>query len=121
PPGIRGKIASYRTWVIHFFLGTLLNAFLVFYFRASSGLWAFLFIIALCAVLIINELPRFRKRGPVVRVALLSFAITSYCAYMLPIAIGHLHWLLFATAVFAGTLATFGLWKMYLRITHDPD
>ena len=40
PEGFLGKVASYRLWVMHFFLGTLLNAFMVFYFRASSGVLA---------------------------------------------------------------------------------
>ena len=120
PTGRLGKLASYRTWVIHFFLGTLLNAFLVFYFRASSGLWAFLFIVALSAVLVINELPRFRERGPVVRVALLSFATTSYFAYLLPVMVGFLHWALFLGAVILGTGYTFALWRVYARISHDP-
>lgn len=118
---ILGRIASYRLWVMHFFLGTLLNAFMVFYFKASSGIWAFIFIGALCAVMIANELPRFRKRGPIVRVGLLSFATTSYLAYMLPIALGYLHWALFLTSVIVGSAATVGLWKLYLRITHDPN
>lgn len=47
PEGFVGKLASYRLWVMHFFLGTLLNAFMVFYFRASSGILAFLFLVAL--------------------------------------------------------------------------
>jgi hypothetical protein len=121
PTGFKGRVLGYRTWVIHFFLGTLLNAFLVFYFRAASGIWAFAFLVALVAVLIVNELPHFRKRGPVVRVALLSFAITSYLAYLLPIALGHLHWLLFVAAVAGGSFITFVLWKLYDWITKDPD
>ena len=103
---ILGRLAGIRLWVMHFFLGTLLNAFMVFYFKASSGIWAFLFIGALCAVMIINELPRFRSRGPVVRVALLSFAVTSYFAYLLPITIGFLHWSLFIAAVAMGAVGT---------------
>jgi hypothetical protein len=121
PKGTLGKLLSYRTWVIHFFLGTLLNAFLVFYFRAASGIWAFAFLVALATVLVINELPQFRKRGPVVRVALLSFSITSYLAYMLPISIGHLHWLLFVAAVVGGSLATAFLWRLYAQITKDEN
>jgi hypothetical protein len=118
---ILGRIAGVRLWVMHFFLGTLLNEFMVFYFKASSGLWAFLFIAALLGVMITNELPRFRQRGPVVRVALLSFASTSYMAYLLPIAMGFLHWALFVTAVVFGTVVTFGMWRVYARLTQDPN
>jgi hypothetical protein len=115
------RIAGVRLWVMHFFLGTLLNAFMVFYFKASSGIWSFMFITALLAVMIANELPRFRSRGPVVRVALLSFASTSYMAYLLPIALGYLHWALFITAVVFGTAMTFGMWKAYAKLTTDPN
>lgn len=120
PGGTMGKVLGYRTWVIHFFLGTLLNAFLVFYFRAASGIPAFAFLVGLAVLLVANELPQFRKRGPIVRVALLSFAITSYLAYMLPIGIGHLHWALFVAAVVGGSIATVAMWRVYTRITHDP-
>jgi hypothetical protein len=118
---ILGRIAGVRLWVMHFFLGTLLNAFMVFYFKASSGIWSFMFITALMVVMIVNELPKFRKRGPVVRVALLSFASTSYMAYLLPIALGYLHWGLFLASVLFGIGVTIGMWKAYTKITHDPN
>src|SRR5437868_5965806 len=46
---------------MRFFLGTLLIAFMVFYFKASSGFSSFPFITALVVVLIVNELPQFLK------------------------------------------------------------
>jgi hypothetical protein len=122
PEGFWGKIASYRTWVIHFLLGTVLNAFVVFYFRATSVYSASsLFMALLLIVLFLNELPRFRARGPVVRVALLSFVITSYCAYLFPLIVGRLAWWLFLPAVLVGAAGTIGLWKAYARFSHDPN
>ncbi len=121
PGGILGKIASYRLWVMHFFLGTLLNAFMVFYFRASSGILAFLFLIALSVLIVANELPRFRQQGPIVRVMLLSFAVTSYLAYLLPVLWGRLHPWQYVVSVFVGSAATFGLWKLFTYFTRDPN
>lgn len=121
PEGFLGKIASYRLWVMHFFLGTLLNAFMVFYFRASSGVLAFLFIVALSLIIIANELPRFRQQGPIVRVMLLGFSVTSYLAYLLPVLWGHLHPWQYFVSVALGCAATFGLWKFFTRFTHDPN
>lgn len=122
PEGRWGRVLGYRTWVIHFLLGTVLNAFVVFYFRATSVYSASsLFMVLLLVVLFLNELPRFRARGPVVRVALLSFVVTSYCAYLLPLIAGRLGWWLFVPAVLLGAAATVGLWKVYRRLTHDPD
>lgn len=121
PEGFLGKIASYRLWVMHFFLGTLLNAFMVFYFRASSGVLAFLFIVALSVIIVANELPRFRQQGPIVRVMLLGFSVTSYLAYLLPVLYGHLHAWQYVVSVLLGCVATFGLWKFFTRFTHDPN
>jgi Protein of unknown function (DUF2914) len=121
PTGVVGKLATYRLWAMHFFLGTLLNAFMVFYFRAASGLLAFLFLIALAVIIVLNELPQFRSRGPIVRVLLLSFAITSYLAYLLPVLLGALRRWQYPLAVAVGTAATFGLWKLFSTFTKDPN
>jgi hypothetical protein len=121
PTGFWGKVLSFRHWVIHFFLGTLLNAFMIFYFKASSGIFSFLFILALATVLVINELPRFRSLGPVLRVGLLSFSISSYLAYLLPVIFGSLHAWMFFLAVVVASGVTVGLWRVFRRFTHDPN
>ncbi len=118
---IIGRLAGIRLWVMHFFLGTLLNAFMVFYFRASSGVLSFIFILALLGLMIANELPRFRAKGPIVRVMLLSFATTSFLAYLIPVLWGRLHAWQYILSVFLGSGATYGLWKLFRKFTHDPD
>lgn len=121
PEGLLGRIASFRLWVMHFFLGTLLNAFMVFYFRASSGILSFIFLVALAALIVANELPRFRAQGPIVRVAMLSFATTSFLAYLLPVIAGKLASWQYYLSVAIGAGVTFGLWKVFTRFTHDPN
>jgi hypothetical protein len=121
PEGLWGKILSFRHWVIHFFLGTLLNAFMIFYFKASSGFFSFLFILGLAVMIVINELPRFRALGPVLRVGLLSFSISSYLAYLLPVVTGYLSSWQYFLAIAVGCGMTVGLWKMFRRFTHDPN
>ena len=120
PTGVLGKIASYRLWAMHFFLGTLLNAFLVFYFRSSSGFFAFVFIVLLSVVIVANELPQFRKQGPIVRVALLSFATTSFLAYLLPVVWGELRSWQYLGAIAFGATVTVLTWRLFTRITRDP-
>lgn len=121
PEGFLGKIASFRLWVMHFFLGTLLNAFMVFYFRASSGILAFIFIVILSGIIVANELPRFRSQGPIVRVLLLSFAITSYVAYLLPVLWGSLHPWQYLLSVALGSGGTYGLWRLFTKFNNDPS
>lgn len=114
------KVLHFRTEVIHFLFGTLLNAFLVFYFKAASGLFAFIFLVPLCAVLLANESPRFRKLGPVMRIALLSFALASYLSYLLPVFAGFLSPYLFTAAALVSATVIYWLWRMYQLWTKDP-
>src|SRR5579859_7617608 len=102
PTGFWGKVLHWRSEAIHFLFGTLLNAFLVFYFKAAAGWFSLAFMVALGAVLVANELPRFRELGPIMRVALWSFAVTSYFSYLLPVLFGFLSPWLFAEACALG-------------------
>lgn len=123
PTGFWGKVLGVREWVIHFLLGTLLNASFIFYVRSASSLlgWDLVFVAAIAGLLLLNELPRFRALGPLVRVALLSFVTTSYLTYLLPVLFGFLSvWLFFAAVALSAGL-TFGMWKAYTWFTRDPD
>lgn len=120
PGGLLGKVAAFRSWVLHFLLGTLLNAFMVFYFRASSGLSAFFFLVVLAGLIVVNESPRFRERGPIVRVLLVSFSVTSFAAYLIPVLYGELARWQYVVAVGLGAGATFALWRLSARLAHDP-
>jgi Protein of unknown function (DUF2914) len=85
--------------LLHFLLGTLLNAYILFYVKSGSGLTAVIFLVLISLLLLINELPRFHQLGPVVVVGLYSFALTSYLAYLLPVLLGHLSpWMFFAAS-----------------------
>ena len=114
------KILHFRTEVIHFLFGTLLTAFLVFYFKAASGFFSLVFLVALGAILLANEAPRFRRLGPVMRVALLGFAIASYFSYLFPVLAGFLSPYLYVLAVLSSAAAMFALWRIYRWWTKDP-
>lgn len=119
PAGFWGKLLHHRHEMIHFLFGTLLNAFLVFYFKAASGIFSLLFMVALGAILIANELPTFRRLGPIMRVALHGFAVTSYFAYLLPVLVGRLGAWLFVSAAFISSGAIYAQWRLYSRWTPD--
>lgn len=123
PPGegFWGKLLHFRHEMIHFLFGTLLNAFLVFYFKASSGVVAFGFMLFLGAVLVANEMPRFRRLGPPMRVALHGFALTSYLAYLLPLLAGFLSPYLFVLAAATSATVSYVLWRLSSKWTTDPD
>jgi hypothetical protein len=103
PPAWLRKHWKYADHLLHFMLGTLLNAYSIFYFRSASGLTAAGFVVAIAALLALNELPRFHRLGPVVLHALYSICLTSYFAYLFPVLLGHLRPWMFYLAVAAAS------------------
>ncbi|OJH40832.1 DUF2914 domain-containing protein [Cystobacter ferrugineus] len=98
PPRGLSRVWRFREDALHFLLGGLLSPYTLFYFKSASGLTSFLFLASVFGVLVANELPRFRARGPVVRVGLYAFCLTSYFAYLLPVVRGYYSGMLFLWA-----------------------
>ena len=99
PPRWLAKAWRFAEDAIHFLLGSLLSSFMLFYLKSSSGLSALFFMSILGGLLIANELPGVREKGPVVRFALLSLCVTSYGALLLPILLGSIRKWMFVAAV----------------------
>jgi len=98
PPGWLRRPWRYVEHVLHFLVGTLLNAFSLFYVKSGSGVTAVLFLVLISVLLLINEHPRFHRLGPVVLFGLYSFSLTSYLAYLLPVLLGRLRPWMFLVA-----------------------
>ncbi len=102
-PGARhgglARLWPYREELMHFFLGGLLSKFSLFYVKSASGLVAPVFLAAMFALLVANDLPRFRRLGNAVRVGLFSLCLTAYLSYVLPTLLGALRgWMFYAAA-----------------------
>jgi hypothetical protein len=119
PPRCLAKAWRWSEDAIHFLFGSLLSSFTLFYLKSSSGFSSLLFLSILCALLVANELPRFRERGPVVRFALLSLCMTSYGALLLPVTLGFISKWLFVTAVVLSCAAIGWLVRALCRWTGD--
>lgn len=111
PKGVVGKAWRFHEDAMHFFFGSLLSSYTLFYFKSASGFQAICFMFALIGLLLINELPRFRKLGPLMRFALFSLCLSSYLAYVIPVLVGHVNWWLFTIAIVIGSGVTTWLYK----------
>lgn len=111
PKGVLGKAWRFHEDAMHFFFGSLLSSYTLFYFKSASGFQAVAFMLALVALLVINELPRFRKLGPLMRFALFSLCLSSYLAYVIPVLVGHVNWWLFTIAIVMASAVTVGIYK----------
>jgi hypothetical protein len=103
PPKVLAKVWKWREDAIHFFYGSLLSSYTLFFFKSASGLTAFVFLVTMFGLMVANELPHFRQIGPVVRVALFSLCVSMYFSYVLPVIIGKANfWVFLLAQVLAG-------------------
>jgi hypothetical protein len=78
----------YRTALVHFFLGTLLNLYTIFFFKSSSLLVSFSFLGLMVLLLAANESKRLKSRGLTFKFALFSLCVLSFSAAVVPVFAG---------------------------------
>jgi len=93
---------EYRPAIVNFFLGTLLNVYTIFFFKSSSLLVSFSFLVLLVFLLLLNEFNRFRWLGLSFKFALLSLCGLSFWANVVPIFVGSIGLLVFLFSMLAG-------------------
>ena len=71
-PRMKRWYYEYRSPAIHFLLGALLSAYTLFFFKSSSLLVSFGFLLVLAVLLVANEAPRFKALGLRFKFALLA-------------------------------------------------
>jgi hypothetical protein len=99
----------YRAAVLGFFLGTLLNVYTVFFFKSSSLLVSFSFMLVMVALLVANELGPFKRLGVAFKFALLSLCGLSFCATVVPVVLGQVGVAIFLASMAIGCLPMLGL------------
>lgn len=82
------KLYQFKDEVFHFFLGALLSAFTLFYFKSSSMAVSFFFMLIIVVLLVINELNFFQKLGRFIKSTLLYLCLLTYFLYLVPLIIG---------------------------------
>lgn len=104
---------EYRTELLHFLIGALLSAYTIFYFKSSSLVVSFGFMILMVALFIANELPQFRSLGLPFKFAILALLTFSYFACLIPTLIGSMGPLVFLFSLLVGFLpfALLGWWS----------
>jgi hypothetical protein len=95
---------DYRSPLLHFLMGALLNLYAIFYFKSSSLLVSFGFLGLIVVVLLANELKRVKSLGLPFKFALLSLCLLSFFAYLLPILVGSIGLAMFLLSMLAGSI-----------------
>ncbi len=95
---------EYRSALVHFALGALMNLYAIFFFKSSSLLVSFGFLAFLVALLIANESRRFKALGMHVKFALLALCFLSFSAAVVPILAGSIGLGVFLLSMLVGCL-----------------
>jgi hypothetical protein len=124
PPATPGRLVAlffqYRNDAIHFMLGALLNAFVIFYFKSGSLINTFLLVVILFVLLVGNEIEFFKRKGPTLKVALFAFSLSSFFIYLLPVLIGRSNGAIFLGSLLITTMVFLGIWQLLIHLNADP-
>lgn len=99
----------HRLAILSFFLGTLLNLYTLVFFKSSSLLVSFSFLLVMIALLVLNEFGPFKRLGIAFKFALLSLCGLSFCATVVPVAVGSIGLGVFLLSMAVGCLPMLAL------------
>ena len=117
--GIKRFYYRHRLAVLSFFLGTLLNLYTLFFFKSSSLLVSFSFMLVMIALLVLNEFGPFKRLGISFKFALLSLCGLSFCATIVPVAVGSMGLAVFLLSMAVGCVPMAAL-AWWIR-RHAPE
>ena len=111
---------EYRTALVHFLLGTLLNLYTLFFFKSASLFVSFAFMLVLAALLVANESKRLKAQfGLSLKFALFGLCLLSFCAGIVPVFVGSIGPIVFLLSMLVGCVP---LAVIYRRVhIHAPD
>jgi hypothetical protein len=109
---------EWRNAALHFLLGSLLSAYTLFFFKSSSLLVSFAFMLVLVGLLVANELPQFKRLGLPFKFALLALCYLAFFAAVTPIATGSIGVFNFLLSMAIGAVPLVAL-GLYLRARRE--
>lgn len=113
---------EYRIDVMHFFFGSLLSSYTLFFFKSSSLIVSAVFMFVMAGLLVANELKRVQSLNVSFKFGLLALCVFCYLAYLIPVIIGKMGPGVFTITICLGLLPFFSLArKLKPKLTHPED
>jgi hypothetical protein len=116
---IEKALFDHQNDAIHFMLGALLNAFVIFYFKSGSLINTFLLLLVLFVLLLLNEIEFFKQKGPTMKMVLLTISLCSFFIYLIPVLIGRTGSGIFLVSQFCAGLVILAVWQILLKFKVD--
>ncbi len=99
PPTLLRKIWPFHSALVHFLFGSLLSMYSLYFLKSSSLAASALFMLFIFGLLLVNELPQFRRFGIKSQWALLTTCVFCFFVTLLPILWGRIGLWPFAAAI----------------------
>jgi hypothetical protein len=94
---------------VHFLFGSLLNLYTIYYFKSSSLLASFSFMLVLVCLLLANESRFVKARGLALKFAFLALCVLSFSAHVTPVFVGAIGPFVFLGSMVLGTFLIAGM------------
>lgn len=114
------KFWAYRSLILHFSLGSLLNMYSLFYIKSSSFISSVVFLFLMVALIVGNELPIVKKSKVSFKVGLFAICLFSCLSILYPLILGFVGWTPFFLAVVT-TLGVFYFQVCFLKRKFPDD
>lgn len=93
-PPIRFKKSwDYRQLAVHFFMGSLLSVYSLFFIKSASLFSSLIFILLLMGLMVANELKPVQKGGINIRMGLYVICVLCFWSMMVPVILGFVGWI----------------------------
>ncbi|MBL7544647.1 MAG: DUF2914 domain-containing protein [Bdellovibrionaceae bacterium] len=109
------KAWEYRTLILHFFLGSLLSLYSLFYIKSASILHSLLFLGVMLLVLCANELPGVKKSNLSIKAGMFGICVFSFFSILFPLLLGFVGWMPLALAIVFTGAAFYGMYQLLLK------
>jgi hypothetical protein len=118
PPRL-AKIWIYQNEILHFFLGSLLSSYTLFYFVSASFSTSLIFMILMFGLLIANELPALQSRSLSLKSGLYYLCLFSFLSFVTPIILRSVSALTLALALALGLFVSWSARNALVKKTVD--
>lgn len=118
PPRLK-QVWEYRQPILHFFLGSLLSLYSLFFLKSASFFTSIVFVAVLILVMIANELKNIRQRGVNIKIALFVICLFSFFSITVPVILGFVGYLPFFLSLLLTGAALYGIYHLLLKKVAD--
>ena len=119
PPLRFKRVWDYRRLIVHFFMGSLLSIYSLFFLKSASIFSSVVFVALLMGVMVANELSNVQKGGIPVRIGLWVICLLCFFSMLVPVILGFVGWVPLLLSLGLTGLVLWGIYQLATRTVSD--